>query len=72
MENGAVVKAQDSYDFDLGQDNSYEDVLREKGIRHMEYVSAYKSGLDGEVKSWFYHADGTTEEFDGLYLDYMG
>lgn len=72
MENGAVVKAQDSYDFDLGQDNSYEDVLREKGVRHMEYVSAYKSGLDGEVKSWFYHADGTAEEFDGLYLDYMG
>ena len=24
------------------------------------------------VKSWFYHENGTTEEFDGLYLDYTG
>jgi len=71
-ENGTIV-SKDHYDFALDdQTKSYDTVLNEKGIKYIECVSAYRSGLDGEIKSWIYHSNGETEEKDGLYLDYMG
>lgn len=71
-ENGTLV-SKDHYDFNLDEQTpSYDTVLEEKGIRYIDYVSAYKYSLDGEVKSWIYHSNGESEEKEGLYLDYMG
>ncbi|MBP5378789.1 MAG: hypothetical protein J6Y64_04530 [Ruminococcus sp.] len=67
------LEANGDYSFNIDESTpSYDDVLNEKGIRRMEFVSAYRSGFDDSVKSWFYHADGSSQEFEGLYLDYMG
>ena len=71
-ENGTLV-SKDHYDFNLDdQTPSYNTVLDEKGIKYMECVSAYRASLDGSVTSWVHHVDGSSEEYDGLYLDYMG
>ncbi|MBR5684432.1 MAG: hypothetical protein IKW96_14355 [Ruminococcus sp.] len=71
-ENGTLV-SKDSYDFSLDEQTpSYDTVLDEKGIRYMDFVSAHKFLLDGDIKSWVYHGDGSPEEYDGLYLDYIG
>ena len=66
------LKSTGSYDFNIDENTpSYDVVLEEKGIRNMDVV--YATGYpDGSVKSYFYHANGETEEFDELYLDYMG
>ena len=70
--NGALELA-DTYSFEINeQAPSFEDVLTEKGVRRMDFVSAYQADYSSGIKSYFYHADGTTDEFDGLYLDYMG
>lgn len=67
------LEANGDYSFNIGENTpSYDDVLNEKGIRRMEFVSAFRSGFDGSIKSWFYHADGSSQEFEGLYLDYIG
>lgn len=71
-ENGTLV-SKDNYDFSLNDPTtSYEKVLDEKGIKYMETVSARASSLDGSVTSWVYHGDGSSEEFDGLYLKNIG
>lgn len=68
-----TLKVADTYDFELNEQNpSYDDVLKEKGIHRIDFVSAYQTDNSSGVKSWFYHENGTTEEFDGLYLDYTG
>ena len=71
-ENG-TLKSTDHYDFTLDESiTSYDQVLEEKGIKRMEFVGAYKFDANSEPKSYFYHSDGSSEEFDGLYLDYVG
>ena len=71
-ENGTLA-SKDSYDFTLDEQTpSYDTVLDEKGIRYIEFVSASKFSLDGSIKSWVYHGDGSSDEYDGLYLDYVG
>lgn len=70
-ENG-TLKQTDHYDFTLDEQNpSYDAVLEEKGIKHMEFVGAYTIDSNSGIKSYFQHGDGTSEEFDGLYLDYI-
>lgn len=70
-ENG-TLKQTDHYDFTLDEQNpSYDTVLEEKGIKHMEFVGAYTIDSNSGIKSYFQHGDGTSEEFDGLYLDYI-
>ncbi len=71
-ENGTLV-SKGSYDFTLDEQTpSYDTVLDEKGIRYIEFVSTSKFSLDDSIKSWVYHGDGSSEEYDGLYLDYVG
>ena len=71
-ENGTIV-SKGSYDFTLDEQTpSYDTVLEEKGIRYIEFVSTSKFSLDDSIKSWVYHGDGSSEEYDGLYLDYVG
>lgn len=66
------LKSTGSYDFTIDENTpSYEKVLEEKGIRYMDVVYATRYE-DGSVKSYFSHPNGETEEFDELYLDYMG
>ena len=66
------LKSSGSYDFNIDENTpSYEKVLEEKGIRYMDVVYATRYE-DGSVKSYFSHPNGETEEFDELYLDYMG
>jgi len=68
-ENG-TLKQTDHYDFTLDEQNpSYDAVLEEKGIKRMEFVGAYTIDSNSGIKSYFQHGDGTSEEFDGLYLD---
>lgn len=70
-ENG-TLKQTDHYDFTLDEQTpSYDAVLEEKGIRRMEFVGAYKFDASSEIKSYFQHGDGTSEDFDGLYLDHI-
>lgn len=70
-ENG-TLKQTDHYDFTLDEQNpSYDAVLEEKGIKHMEFVGAFTIDSNSGIKSYFQHGDGTSEEFDGLYLDYI-
>lgn len=70
-ENG-TLKQTDHYDFTLDEQNpSYDAVLEEKGIKRMEFVGAYTIDSNSGIKSYFQHEDGTSEEFDGLYLDYI-
>ncbi|WP_303822960.1 hypothetical protein [Ruminococcus flavefaciens] len=70
-ENG-TLKQTDHYDFTLDEQNpSYDAVLEEKGIKRMEFVGAYTIDSNSGIKSYFQHGDGTSEEFDGLYLDYI-
>lgn len=70
-ENG-TLKQTDHYDFTLDEQNpSYDAVLEEKGIKRMEFVGAYTVDANSGIKSYFQHGDGTSEEFDGLYLDYI-
>ena len=71
-DNG-TVKSVDNYEFTLDENTpSYDTVLEEKGIKYMDHVSAYQSDYETGVTSWFCHSDGTIEEKEGLYLDYMG
>lgn len=66
------LKSTGSYDFNIDENTpSYETVLEEKGIRYIDVVYATRYE-DGSVKSYFSHPNGETEEFDELYLDYMG
>jgi hypothetical protein len=70
-----TLESKDHYDFNLNDDiTSYDQVLEENGIRYMECVHAshYEWGDDVTEKSYFYHGNGTYDEYDGLYLDYMG
>ena len=68
-----VLELVDTYSFEINEQTpSFEEVLTEKGVRRMDFVSAYQADYSSGIKSYFYHADGTTDEFDGLYLDYMG
>ena len=70
-ENG-TLKQTDHYDFTLDEQNpSYDAVLEEKGIKRMEFVGAYTIDSNSGIKTYFQHGDGTSEEFDGLYLDYI-
>ncbi|MCR4796748.1 MAG: hypothetical protein K5898_16535 [Ruminococcus sp.] len=73
-ENG-TLKSNGSYDFNLDEEiTSYDQVLEEKGIRYIDhvYVSSFGMGDDAMTKTYVYHANGESEEYDGLNLDYMG
>jgi hypothetical protein len=71
-DNG-TVKSVDNYEFTLDENTpSYDTVLEEKGIKYMDHVSAYQSDYETGATSWFCHSDGTIDEKEGLYLDYMG
>ena len=73
MVNGAVTKAQDAYEYNIGQDESYDDICKAKGIRTIyPYVTSYRSSLNGGIVSYFVTGPDEMEEKDGLYLDYMG
>lgn len=63
----------DTYSFNIDEQTpSYDVVLDEKGIRYIEYVTSHQYDKGGEIKSYFWHGNGNYEEYDGLYLDYMG
>lgn len=71
--NDGMLKEETTYDFTIDEQHpSYDEVLSEKGIKHIETVSVYQSDYNSGIKSWLYHADGTSEQKEGFYLDYMG
>ncbi|WP_295079419.1 hypothetical protein [Ruminococcus sp.] len=70
MENGVLKKSKEAYTFNFDSFDSYKEIFDEKGIQYMDYADVYQSDPDSGATSWFYHADGTTEEIKGAYFDY--
>lgn len=70
---GGAVKITNSYDYTADQGMDYDEVLEEKGVKPiLPYVTAYRSGLNGGIVSYFVNEQNEWIEKDGLYLDYMG
>lgn len=66
-ENG-TLKSNGSYDFEINEENpSYEKVLDEKGIRYIDYATAYQSDYESGVRSYIYRSNGTTENSEGIF-----
>lgn len=67
-ENGGLVQ-KDHYNFEINEENpSYEKVLEEKGIRCIDFGSAYQSDNESGVKSYLCHGDGTCEDREGIFI----
>jgi hypothetical protein len=67
-ENGGLVQ-KDHYNFEINEENpSYEKVLEEKGIRFIDFGSAYQSDNESGVKSYLCHPDGTCEDREGIFI----
>ncbi len=67
--NGTLEQT-DHYDFTLeNDDDTYDKVLEEKGIKRMDFVGAWRFDANSEITSYVYHSDGSYEEKTGLYLD---
>jgi hypothetical protein len=70
---GGTVKITDEDEYIADQVRDYDALLEEKGIKYIRpYVTAYRSGLNGGVVSYFVNENNDWAEKDGLYLDYMG
>jgi len=69
MKNGSVTESR-SESFELGKDETYDDIMEKYNVGYIEYVSAFNAG-DGETRSTVYYSADDYEEFSGLYLDFI-
>lgn len=68
-ENGSLVQ-KDHYNFEVNEENpSYEKVLEEKGVKFIDFGSAYQSDNESGVKSYLCHPDGTCEDREGIFIN---
>ncbi|MCR5601990.1 MAG: hypothetical protein K6G33_14785 [Ruminococcus sp.] len=63
------MKLRDHYDFEINEQNpSYEKVLDEKGIRFIDFGSAFQTDYSSGVSSYLCHPDGTAEDREGVFI----
>ena len=70
MTDDFKLKQTNTYSHELGNDEDYYNIMFDRDVWEMDYITAYSWDKASETKSYIYYAYSEYEEADGLYLDF--
>lgn len=70
MTDDFKLKQTNTYSHELGNDEDYYNIMFDRDVWEMDYITAYSWDKASEPKSCIYYAYSEYEEIDGLYLDF--